>query len=680
MASGLDDLLPLFLAEAKDRLEKLSFLLGGASVDREEGLEIRRELHALKGASRMMKLTELSEMCHRAEEIFQPGAREHLDEVITIVDQIAQTVEDLTGQSSVGGSKEYEITSQVAGVVASSKPSRERRSASAGQQDDLRVPSAVVERLADRAARLRIMSMAAGRLVEQSFRLSQLAERGAREAAPEQVLATLATTLRQLSFSLEGGQREVEVLADRQLDALLRLQVQPLRPFLLGLARHGRELASSLGKQVEVRVSVQKAALDRRILRTLEDVFVHLVRNAIDHGIETPKDRAAAGKQVKGQVLIEAEGMGAHVRLTVRDDGQGIDAGQVVRKAVEAGLVSDEEVLSWSDEQKLRLVLRSGFTTRDETTEVSGRGIGLDAVSERVHAAGGTLRIESARGRGTAIKVTVPVSRRGERVMIAEVGDCRIGIPAAIVRSLHRVDPMTVEQNESGKVVAEVFEMGRVDVCLLASMTEAEQATEVTLLNCRFRDQSLQILVNAVIAEEEVFVRPVPPILGVPKCVEGLATLASGRPLPVLSPRHLLRDAGSFISDERDRFRSRSMNVLLVDDSAVTREMIRRILEGGGITVVSAANGQEAVDILASSNFDCVVTDIEMPLLDGLELTRHIRGTEEKKHLPVIVISTRNRPEDRLAGLDAGADAYLVKQNLDARELIALVKRVGVGT
>ncbi|MCP4902498.1 MAG: response regulator [bacterium] len=674
MTTNLDDLLPLFLSEARDRLDNVSALLGRSGHDSAALQQIRRQLHALKGASRMMRLTELSELCHDAEAIVDASGEGGSETLVSAMDQISAKVERLA--TSLQG------TGPQAASATPSDP--EKRPAEAVQpsvsaDEGLRVSMESLDRLADQAARLRVMARSVERTVEDSFRFAQLAERGVREGRAEQVLATLATMLRQLSVGLERDQREMGVLADRQLESLVHLQVQPLRPFLFGLARHARELARQLGKEIEVVVSAGETQLDRKILRALEEAFLHLVRNAIDHGIEDTNDRIAVGKPSKGSLVLEASGTGSMVRIKVSDDGRGIDTDAVIEQAIKRGDVTGEEIDQWSEEAKNLLVCRPGFTTRERATEVSGRGVGLDAVSDSVRSVGGTLGIETRIGSGMTVSVSVPVSRRGERVMVAEVGECRIGIPSSAIRKVSRLAasdlPMTIGQDTQEDLPGGVE--SATGALVLADLSQ--QSSDYILLDCQFAGRESTLVVNSVHGEEEVVMRAVPPVLGFPPVYDALATMGSGRPLPILSLQRLEVEGPPEMDVDATHSQSHTIRVLLADDSPVTREMIRRLLEGGGMDVIPAANGDEAFEKLMSSRFDCLVTDIEMPMVDGLELTRRLRRDETLKNLPVIVVSTRNRSEDRLAGLEAGADAYLAKQSLDAGELIALVKRVGLG-
>ena len=303
----------------------------------------------------MMGFREVANACHLAEDQLEGPAPAQRDELLTIGDQLRSLVESL---EHVG--KEPTIRTDIATELEASASERPHRG-----REELRVASGIVDDLADRGARLRVVSVAAEGLADRIFRLAALAERGVGERDPRQVLATLAISLRQVAMEFESGQRIFRRLSDRQLEALLRLQVQPLKPFLTNLSGHARELADTLGKTVKVQVRAGDAQLDRRIINVLREAFLHLVRNAVDHGIESPKERKSMGKKEVGSIRIEAEDEGDRVRIRVVDDGRGIDIDAVVKTAIDRQIVNPEAAPAIEPAEALQLLLRPGFTTRE---------------------------------------------------------------------------------------------------------------------------------------------------------------------------------------------------------------------------------------------------------------------------------------------------------------------------
>lgn len=668
MADGFDDLLPLFLAEAADRLERLAPLLPLVADDPRAAARARRELHALKGASRMLGLTEFSALCHEAEALLEGPTLESVAEAIEIHRRLGRTVAEGLSRVPPGTGS----TPAVDPAPAQPRPSARIEAASG--EPALRLAPEVMDGLADRATRMRVLSVAGGGAVDRLFRLAHLAERGVGERAPRQVLATLATALRQLGGDLEAGQRRLQHLSEGLLESLLRQQLRPLRPVLLSLARHARELAAQLGKEVEVSVHGGDTLLDRRFIRALQEAFVHVVRNAIDHGIEAPDVREGAGKARAATIRLDARMEGGRVRLEVADDGRGIDPAAVAATAVERGELSADEASALGPDQILQMLFRPGFTTRTEASEVSGRGIGLDAVATAVHAVGGDLWLDSEPGRGTVVTVEVPLARRGERVLLLRVGRIQVAVGSTPVRSFRPLEPEAVHADHL--LVEATGE--RAPLRFLSDLVGDPRPSRGTVVIGAVFGDSLALVADEVIGEEEILIRPMPRGLGVPELYEGLAVLGSGRPVAVLSWQRIHALTGAGWAQPMTRRPPAAVRVLLADDSRVTREMIRRLLEDAGFDVTAVGSGDDVLALLAGSQeFDCLVTDIEMPGLDGLELTRRLRLDPDFADLPIIVVSTRDRLSDHRAGLEAGADAYLSKQGLEARELVSLVRRAG---
>ncbi len=704
MDAEFADLVPLFVEEARDRLERLATSVPRLESDPQSAVEARRELHTLKGAGRMMRIAALAELCHAAEEVLHgprsgiaPLLTRVVDELTTLVEAVsrgeepavdAELVQQLQALAGDGPAPSAPpapkpdvgagLPAQGEGAGTSPAPTKTgpSKSAAPAATTDVRVDTAALDAVAERATQVRIMAIAGRQVTDRIYELARLAEEGLHEPAPKQVLAVLATMLRRVGVELEGGQRRLIRAAEEQLETMLSLQLQPLRGFLLSFARHARELARSLRREVEVDLEGEETRLDRRIARELEEALVHLVRNAVDHGIETPEVREARGKPRAGRIRIKAEASGPKVRLVIADDGGGIDVARVIQKAVASGLVDSGAAAGMGKKEALRLLFAPGFSTRKQVSEVSGRGVGLDVVANAVARVGGEVFVETEPRHGTTFTVEVPVARRGESVMLLRVGQLKIALPASVVRRATRLGAAQVVERD-GRTLASLA--GRLVPFVPLSRIYGQPAgEEQLLLEGVVSGQPLALAVDGVEGEQEVLVRPITRRAPTDRLLEGVALLASGEPVGVLSPAVLSqREYLRALPAARPQVATRRVRVLLVDDSLVTREMERRLLEDAGFHVSAASDAEEALWLLAEESFDCVVTDIEMPRIDGFELTAQLRSMEHFAQLPIVVVSTRDRPEDRLRGLKAGADAYLTKQGLDAGELVDLVRRLG---
>ena len=662
MSGDLGDLLPLFLDEAGGRLDRLAGLLDQAESDAGAAVQVRRELHALKGAARMLGLSEIAELCHRCEDCLVGDEATDLEGVRELTDRLAEALDDLREDGAGPGGGEP------GGARARG---RRRRSEIRGGSGELRVATRIVDGLAERSARLRVSAASSASIAEQLFEIAHAAERALGEGERERTLGELATSVRRIAMELERTSRVVHKLSDQQLEALLRLQIQPLSPFLSTLARHTRELARSLDKEVSITTSGGDVQLDRRILEAIREASLHLVRNAVDHGIESAAERSDAGKEPVGRIRIEAMTEGDRVRLEVADDGRGIEAARVVEVAVERGLINPAAAARLTPAEAYQLLELPGFTTRDRATDLSGRGVGMDAVAAAIRSVGGDIWIRSTPGQGTTVTVELPVARRGERVLVVRVGELELAIPSALVGSFRRLSPEMVVREEGRLLLRRGDEA--VAAVFVSTLFGQPRPPRPVAIESTVGGGLNAIVVDAVVGEEEVFVRPLPAVAGAPPAVEGVAVLASGRPVAVLSPQRL-GPLDLDVSEVDDR--ERAVAVLLVEDTRASREMLRRLLEDGGFVVTAASSAAEALDRLDAASFDCMVTDVEMPDEDGLELIRRLRSSERWGELPVVVVSTRTGSADRLAGLSAGADAWIAKGTLDADQLIQTIRKV----
>jgi len=693
------DLIPLFVEEARDRLERLASSVPRLEADPQSAVEAKRELHTLKGAGRMMRIGALAELCHAAEEVLhaaRPGMIPLLtrvvDELTVLVEAVARGSEppvdpELVELLRANAAEAEAPAPPPAAAHPTDRSDRSDRSdpppspeaaappKSGSVAGDVRVDTGALDAVAERATQVRIMAIAGRQVVDRIYDLARLAEEGLHEPQPTQVLAVLATMLRRVAVELEGGQRRLIRSAEEQLEQMLSLQLQPMRGFLLSFARYARELARSMKKEAEVELEGEETRLDRRIARELEEALLHLVRNAVDHGIEAPEVREALNKPCTGRIRIQALADGPKVRLVIADDGGGIDLARVLQKAVEVGLVDAASAAGMGKKEALRLLFSPGFSTRKLVSEISGRGVGLDVVANVVNRVGGEVFVETEARRGTTFTVEVPVARRGESVMLLRVGQLKIALPASVVRRATRIDPEGVVERD-GRTLA-VFPDRLVPFVPLSRIYGQAPGERQLLLEGVVSGQPLALAVDDVEGEHEVLVRPITRRVPTDHLLEGVALLASGEPVGVLSPAVLAQaEYLRALPAARPQVVVRRVRVLLVDDSLVTREMERRLLEDAGFLVSAAADAEEALSLLAEESFDCVVTDIEMPRMDGFELAAQLRGMEHFAQMPIIVVSTRDRPEDRLRGLKVGADAYLTKQSLDAGELVDLVRRL----
>ena len=527
--------------------------------------------------------------------------------------------------------------------------------------------------------RVRAAAASAGRLLARLDELARLAEEGVREPQPGQVLAVVAASLREAAAKAGSLEGQLARTGEEQLEEVLALQLAPLAPTLRALARYARELARALGRRLEVTLEGESTRLDRRIAREIDGALRHLVANAVDHGVEPAAEREAAGKAPTARLAITARAAGRGVEIALEDDGRGVDRERLVGRAIASGFLDPAGAEALADEEVLRLAFLPGLSTRDETSALSGRGVGLDAVESAVARLGGEVRIESTLGRGTRFVLDLPAARRGERVLLVRAGGRRLAVPAVAVRHVSTLGAARIEES-GGHRIAIVGDRQVPFVPLAAALGLPDDGGTL-LVEGSIAGRPVAFAVERVEGEEEILVRPLPRRAPVAAAIDGAALLPSGEPVAVLAPQALLARAAAAPRPAAGppARAAAAPRLLLVDDSRVTREMERRILEDAGFRVEVAVDGDDALRRLAAEPFDALVTDIEMPGVDGFALTERLRGTERFARLPIVVVSTHDRPEEKLRGLRAGADAYLTKQSLVAADLVDTVRRLTGG-
>lgn len=488
----------------------------------------------------------------------------------------------------------------------------------------------------------------------------------------------------------EGRARRDELgigrIADSVLENAKSLLMLPAASVLEGLPLLARQLARSTGKQVEIEFEGAQVEIDNRVLGEIRDALVHLVRNALDHGIEPPSVRSVLGKPATATLQVHVVPVdGNNVEISVSDDGRGIDPEKVRRIAVDKGFLTASEAAALDDTAATQLIFESGFSSSQRVTDLSGRGLGLAIVAEKAQRLGGRVTVESEPGRRTRFTLLIPITLAAFRGLVVAVRNRRFVLAAAAVERVARV--RRAEIRVSGERQAVTLGGRWVGVCELAALlglpggATAEAGPMVQLVLLGSGEARIALLVDAVLQEEEVLVRKLaPPLARVPN-IAGATLLASGELVPVLQPadlqRHALETSSRLPAEPAARAGAGGMRrrrrILVADDSMTSRAFLRGSLEAAGYDVVTAVDGLEALEQLRGDRFDLLVSDVEMPRLSGLELTARIRADRRLAELPVVLVTSLASDADRARGLEAGASAYLVKDGFDRNNLLELI-------
>ncbi|MFN8623106.1 MAG: hybrid sensor histidine kinase/response regulator [Chloroflexota bacterium] len=496
-------------------------------------------------------------------------------------------------------------------------------------------------------------------------------------------LEALARSFAAVRSDLEQLAADARRAADDLHHDVLATRLRPFSDITGGLPRLVRDVARQLGKEVRLVLRGAETAVDRDILAALEAPLGHLVRNAIDHALETPEERDALGKAPEGRLVVAASHRAGSLVIHVEDDGRGIDAEGVRARAVTAGLVTPAMAADLRPDEVLEFLFLPGFSTASAVTDVSGRGVGLDVVQAVVHAAGGSVRVSTVPGEGTTFSLHLPVTRSVLRCLLVTIAGEPFALPLSHVDRLLRIAPedlVTVEGRACVRVDDET--VGLVPAAEVLEMGEGATAAgpiHIVVLADRGRRHGLEV--EGFTGERDLVVRPLDPRLGTVPDVLAASLLDDGTPIVILDPDDLVRSIDEDLGGGRLRRLPRlapvaapvTRCILVVDDSLTVREVERQLLEAQGYRVETAVDGAAGWNALRLGEHDLLLTDVDMPRMTGIELTRRVRADPRLARLPVIIVSYKDREEDRLAGLDAGADRYLTKSSFTDDSLITAV-------
>ncbi|WP_372821413.1 hybrid sensor histidine kinase/response regulator [Pseudomonas parafulva] len=508
-------------------------------------------------------------------------------------------------------------------------------------------------------------------------------------AQTQRLLAETQQILQQQAADLDEFGWQASQRAQLLYDTALACRMRPFADVLTGQSRMVRDLGRSLGKQVRLLIEGEKTQVDRDVLEKLEAPLTHLLRNAVDHGIEQPERRLLAGKPSDGTLRLRASHQAGLLILELSDDGAGIDLERLRRSIVDRALSPAETVAQMSEAELLTFLFLPGFSLRDQVTEVSGRGVGLDAVQHMVRELRGSIELTQVAGQGCCFHLEVPLTLSVVRSLVVEVGGEAYAFPLAHIERTLDVPAEAIVQIEGRQHFwHEDRHIGLVAASQLLNRPAAqEEADNLRVVVIREREQLYGVAVERLIGERVLVVMPLDPRLGKVQDISSGALLDDGSVVLIIDVEDLLRSVDKLLSTGRleriDRGARAGRGVarkriLVVDDSLTVRELQRKLLGTRGYDVAVAVDGMDGWNALRSEDFDLLITDIDMPRMDGIELVTLVRRDNRLQSLPVMVVSYKDREEDRRRGLDAGADYYLAKASFhDDALLDAVVELIG---
>jgi len=707
-------LLSTFRVEAEEHLGTLT----GNLLELERGLPAAkaqevveatfRAMHTLKGAARSVGLTDVEGLCQACELVLSRVAKGRTELTAAVVDRLQDAVDGISalvaGRADAAAARELaEALAAAAETEAGTGPSQpepprpphaERRPASPASADTIRLDAKKLDALLREGEQLLGAKLAveerakeAQALVAELGRSRQAGANGGPGASALSELRAAEEHARALLARLVRDRQAIGAGVDRLLDEIRLTRMTPASTVLDLFPRMVRDLAREQGKEVEWSAHGAELEIDRRVLETVKDPLIHLVRNAVDHAIEPADERVAAGKSATGRVAVTVSSLDdGRVEIVVEDDGRGIDPDRVREAAVRGRLVTAEAARALGDDEALELAFRSGLSTSPVITDVSGHGLGLAIVREQVERLEGEVGLESGVGTGTRVRLVLPASIATFRGLLVRAAGQVFLLPieaAEHVLAVGRDEIGTVEGREAIRRNGELLPVARLDALLELPRPEAPPGEEKSpCVIVRASQERVAVFVDEILGDLEVLLKELGPPLVRVRHVAGAGLLGDGSIVLILRAADLVKAGRRALRPAAPRVAAveegRAPLVLVVDDAVTTRTMERNLLEAAGYRVQVAVDGVEAWTALKTDDFDLVVSDVDMPRMDGFELTARIRADARLADLPVVLVTALESREDKERGVEVGANAYVVKSSFEQSNLLEIIKRLGV--
>ena len=740
--------LATFLAEAKEHLATLNAGLLRLEKDPKQPELIEallRAAHTLKGAARMMGYLDIQQVAHRLEDLFQQigdgrimvtaafitQALKALDVIETLVDAVVQGKTATTDVSAVCQALDAAVgktpPGALDGMAEPSSPIRKDVAPSVSTQAKLAAQEGALRRVEESIripiGRINTLMNLAGELVihrvKSSHKLLALRRLSQAVKASEHHLSQLgesvgdpvrgssgadgkaSSLLHQCQVDVDRLKREIVDLSDHLSDEVahldpvideLQFKVKELRmlpcaTIFEGFERLVRDVAQQEQKEAALIIQGAETELDKQVLEAVRPCLIHILRNAVSHGIEPPQERAASGKPKAGAIHLEALQESGRVVIRVQDDGRGIDVERIKAVVLKRRLATERQLADMGESELINFIFAPGFSTSPIITEVSGRGVGLDVVRQEVERLKGRIRVDSRIGQGTMMTVELPLAVAIVQALLVRANDRMFGVPLLSVEETVAVASKDIRTIEGHMAIA--LRERTVPIVKLAATLGlpavaagkpaaafGEERWPVIIANSL--DQRVGFLVDEILGEEEIFIKSLGRHLGKVPNVSGAAILGTGEVIVVLDVPELMRSAqlthpaaaGAAHPEKKQP------HLLIVEDSLTVREVERSILEAKGYAVETAVDGLDALEKLRLQPFDLIVSDVQMPRMDGFELCRTLRQRPEYKEVPLIFVTALEQEEEKRRGIEVGAQAYIVKRTFDQANLLDAIERL----
>ncbi|NVO00868.1 MAG: hybrid sensor histidine kinase/response regulator [Geobacteraceae bacterium] len=662
--------LDIFLKEAQEHLESLQTNL--LVLEKNPGNmplihELLRNAHTLKGSARMLGFEDISIVGHRMEDFLkemEDGERAVDSAAVDLLLQGTDAINRMTAALASGSESPIDVEKFVAAFDQGFSTSEAILDSAAPQAevfgDTVRTSVKTLDNVVNLLGELIINKK---RFEDKTQELKSLGRSSEGSVS--------AARLMEFQHALEDDVLYLGYIIQELHAEAMALRMLPLRTITEGFIRMVRDLSKAQGKEVELEIRGEHIEVDRLLLESLKPMFLHMLTNAVDHGIELPEERIARGKPAKGTIRLTAHHEGSNVVIEIRDDGSGMDPAKIKATALRRGVISKEESEMLKDEEALYLTLRQGFSTSEIVTDISGRGVGMDVVKMNIEKVKGNLTLKSEVGAYSEVQLTLPLTLAVIEALMISCNGEQYAIPLSYVQETLKIRSSDIS-TVAGKEVLSVRNT-TVPLFSLAHILEIEERNsdisdgKMSVVILKQRDQVMACTIDKSHGTSEIVVKSLGRQLKKVRHTFGATIMGDGNPALILDVPDIFSTADGVSSAGLRKSLQESQNkasrghVLVVDDSITTRTMEKSILVANGYEVMIAVSAEDALEKVSSATFDLIISDVEMPGLNGFEFTATLRKIDEYRSTPVIIVSSLSKDEHKRKAIEAGAQAYIVK-------------------
>lgn len=746
-AAFLERMKGLFRVEAEEHLNVLSkglIALEGKPEPKaqKEWIEtIYREAHSLKGAARVVNFVAIQEICQSLESVLSAWKNNKISVTTELFNTLYSTLDLIKGYISPSNTQAAVTDQQhlnalikdLNGALVNrtldsngTQPHSEISSISSPETTKEHVPEPIhqepimdktirvstkkLDKLFQQVEETLIIKLTANQRVAAIKDMQNSFKKWEKQSAHMQndsfqqdFIKSFKEDLDRLAKATSQDYRVFSGMVDSLLDDTKKVLMQPFSTLLETFPLMIRDLSHKIGKEVSFNTAGGDIEIDRRILEDMKDPLTHLLRNSLDHGIESPGDRVKKGKPKEGKISIAATQVsGNSMEIVISDDGSGIDYAKVKEAALKLGIISTVDADNLSQQEASRLVFHSGVSTSPIITDLSGRGLGMGIVSEKVEKLGGQIFLETTKDQGTTFRIVLPLSLATFRGIHVKISDRDFIVPTHYVKRVIRMNPQDIKTVEGQETVqldqktlsyihlCDMLRIPRVAATARdipennTSGNPAEQhIKKLLVIIIKAAETMVAIGVDAILCEQEVFVKSLGNQLQRVPNISAATVSEWGKVIPILDAYDLVKSfqkegasRKSSAASSKDKATPSKKTIIIAEDSLTARTLLKNIVDTAGYNVKTVVDGAEAFSLLKTEHADLLLSDIEMPRMDGIELTRKVRGDEKLKNLPIILCTSRGSREDREQGIDAGANAYLDKSNFEQSNLLDIIHKL----